>query len=82
MSLPEFHVGEEVFLLFLKAADKAVRESLRRGGDKIEIDVVCFDREAARLWAGDDGVEQYDDDPDASVFERLTVTVRSEGKVP
>lgn len=46
------------------------------------VDVLTWSRGAARHWAGDEGAESYDDDPDASVFERLEIQFKSLGKVP
>jgi hypothetical protein len=64
------------------ACEAAVRSSATRGGDMAVIDVLTWSREAARAWAGDHGVELYDEDPEASVFERFEVRARSVGRIP
>ena len=53
-----------------------------RGGEKINLDVVTWSRAAARAWGGDDAVEQYDEDPEASIFERIVVQADSWGRIP
>ena len=51
-------------------------------GEKFWIDVLVWSEEGARALAGDYGVEQYLEDPDASVFERLEISVHNVGRVP
>lgn len=51
----------------------AVTHALRTG--KAEIDVVCWTREAALAYGGSDFVEQYDEDPEASVSDRIVIRV-------
>ena len=46
------------------------------------IDVLIFGPEGAKAWGGDDAVEEYEEDPEASVFQRLRVRVCDEGRVP
>ena len=73
--------GEEhVFKTFEEAAAFAAGLALTTGV-RIEIDVVAHSREGAVWWSGSDGGEQYDDDPEASVFDRLVMTINSSGKV-
>lgn len=87
----EFHVSEEgsraagstntkIFASFDKAAGHAVALSVARGAPMV-IDVVTWTRAAARKWGGDDAVEVFDDDPDASVHERVVVRADAQGKV-
>jgi hypothetical protein len=63
------------------ACEAAVSSSASRGGELVTIDVLTWTREAARAWAGEHGVELYDEDPDASVFERFEVRARSTGRI-
>lgn len=49
---------------------------------RIELDVVVHSRAGAVWWWGPDGGTAYDEDPDASVFDRLHVKVTSTGRVP
>lgn len=46
------------------------------------LDVLVSSRAAAKVYGGDDAVEIYDDDPEASVFERIEISARSLGRVP
>lgn len=45
------------------------------------LDVLVWSESGARFLAGDDGVEQYREDPDASVFERIAVRADGQGRV-
>ena len=51
-------------------------------GEPHHIDVLCWSREAAVAYRGsEDGGAEYDEDPEASVFERLVITAVSLGRV-
>lgn len=50
-------------------------------GRKVHIDVLISSVAGARWWGGDDAVEQYRDDPDASVSDRIVIRAESVGKV-
>jgi hypothetical protein len=81
----EFHVekpnGEtDIFKDPDKAAGLAV--GIAASGRKATIDVVIWSKAGARAYGGDDGVEQYNEDPEASVFERLEISVNSLGRIP
>ena len=43
--------------------------------------MLIFDKSGARFYGGYDAVEQYEEDPEASVFERFEVRVNAVGKV-
>lgn len=77
----EYHVGDQVFRSYDAAAGHAVTTALANGA-RIAIDVVVWSRSGARAVFGDDGVERYDEDPDASVFQRIVVTAADQGRVP
>jgi hypothetical protein len=49
---------------------------------KANLDVIISSRAGAKAYGGDDAVEQYDEDPEASVFERFEVRVNALGRVP
>lgn len=49
---------------------------------KARLDVVIHGVEGARKYGGDEAVATYEDDPDASVFERYEFTCNALGKVP
>ncbi len=84
----EFHVQDkerrgdtDVFDTFDEACSRAVAKAVSNG-ESVLIDVVIFSKAAAKAWGGDDAVEQYKEDPDASVFERIVVKAHSQGRVP
>ena len=82
----EFHVEPvrggraDVFYTFDEACSRAVGTAVSTG-QSMHIDVVIYEKSAAKAWGGDDAVEQYKDDPEASVFERIVVKAESKGKV-
>lgn len=49
---------------------------------KANLDVIISSRAGAKAYGGDDAVEQYNEDPDASVFERYEIRVNAVGRVP
>ena len=50
-------------------------------GRNVSFDVLAHSRAAAKAWSGDDGAESYDEDPEASVFERYELSVNFVGRV-
>jgi hypothetical protein len=64
-----------------EAAGIAIAVGLSRGINYV-IDVVIWSKAGARWWQGDEGVEWYEEDPEASVFERIVVSAKSEGRIP
>lgn len=77
----EFHVGDKVFSTFAEAADIAVVKALTTG-ESVDIDVVIWGPSGARWFGGDDAVEEYNEDPEASVFRRVEVRAQDVGRVP
>lgn len=80
----EFHVQPyqsktKVFRTWNEAAGFAVEMAFSKG--TTTIDVVIFTEAGARWWMGEDGVEQYREDPEASVFNRYTVEASDWGRV-
>ena len=71
---------DEVFSDFDEASARAVTLAVF-GGDVL-LDVVVFSRAGAKAVFGESGIEQYNEDPEASVFERLVIKVNSLGRVP
>ena len=82
----EFHVGQEgihdaqIFSSFDKAAAHAVSLACSHGRPMM-IDVVTWTKAAARAWQGDSGVEVYNEDPDASIHERIVVRAETLGRI-
>lgn len=70
---------ERIFKTFDEAAGFAV--SLAASGRTVDLDVLIWSVAGARAYGGDDAVELYNEDPEASVFERLEITVNSVGRV-
>ena len=50
-------------------------------GTPVTVDVLAYSKAAARAWAGDYGVEVYDEDPEASVHERIIIKAESQGRI-
>jgi len=51
------------------------------GQEHVVIDVILFSEAEARYWGGEDAVEQYHEDPDASVHQRIRVRAEDLGHV-
>lgn len=69
------------FKTFNEAAGNAIGRAASSGRE-MAIDIIIYSKSGARWWAGDEGVEQYEEDPDASVFERFVIKAHSEGRIP
>ena len=82
----EFEVSDEAGFTrkTYKTYDEAVRDAfdmaVSTGG--ANLDVLVWSEEGAEAWGGDDAVEQYNEDPEASVFERFELRVNAVGMVP
>ena len=77
----EFAVDDHYFKTFEEAAAFATALALTTTV-RIELDVVVSSRDGAVWWGGPEGGQDYDEDPEASVFDRLVVKVTSQGRVP
>lgn len=77
----EFEVGSRSFKSVHEASSTAISIALSTG-EPVEIDVLTWSRAAAVAYAGADGGDQYDEDPEASVFDRIIVRAESLGRVP
>lgn len=71
---------ERVFKTFEEAAGFALQIAVSNGESKL--DVLVWSEAGAKAWGGDDAVEQYGEDPEASVFERFEISVNAVGRVP
>ncbi len=54
---------------------------LAAAGRPVKVSVLVHSVRGARCYAGDEGVELYREDPDASAFEEFEIKVTSHGKV-
>lgn len=75
-----FEVEDSDFSDFSEAVVNAVARSAATG-KKVRVDVITNSRSAARAWAGDHGAEVYDEDPEASVHERIVIQAESLGRI-
>lgn len=82
----EFHVSPKgsfdtnIHKSFEKAAADAVRQCIS-SGITMHIDVVAWSKAAAKAWNGDYGVEVYEEDPEASVHDRIVIKAESLGRI-
>jgi hypothetical protein len=71
---------QRTFKTFEAACGFAV--SLAAGnGMPHNVDVLIYSKTAARAWGGDDGVAEYESDPEASVSDRIEIRAESKGRV-
>jgi hypothetical protein len=70
---------ERTFKTFDEAAGFALSMAVSRG--ETDLDVLIWSEEGAEWYGGDDAVEQYNEDPEASVFERFEISVNAVGRV-
>ena len=71
---------QRIFKQFDAAAGFAVGVAAS-GRSNVSIDVLIYSVSGARWWGGDYAVEQYRDDPDASVSDRIKIRAESIGSV-
>jgi len=72
--------GERAHLTAAEAAEAVVAQCMAHG--EAVLDVVIFSEKGARAYGGDDAVERYREDPEASVFERFEFKCNAVGRVP
>ena len=73
---------ERIFASFDKAAGFAAGVSVALGGKYTNVDVLVYSKAGARAYLGSDGVDMYEEDPEASVFERIVIKAQSVGRIP
>lgn len=73
--------SEDYFPTFNAAAGEAVQRAISNG-ETVNLDVLISSKAGAKAYGGDDAVEAYEEDPDASVFERFEISVNAAGRVP
>lgn len=67
------------FYTFDEAAAWALDTAIATGSSTL--DVIVWSKSGAKWIGGSDAVEQYQEDPDASVFERYKITVNNQGRI-
>jgi len=70
---------ERIFKTFDEAAGFAIVMAASTG--ESHLDILIWSEEGAEWYGGDDAVEQYNEDPEASVFERFEIKVNAVGRV-
>ena len=80
----EFHVPDttghtKVFKTWAEAVVFDVGVSL--SGRGTEVDVVVYSKAGARWFEGEYGVEQYNEDPEATVYKRVRITADDLGRI-
>jgi hypothetical protein len=71
---------ERIFNSFDKAADFAVNLAVSNG-KTVNLNILVFSKAGARRVLGDEGVERYENDPEASVFTRIAIKAEDLGSV-
>lgn len=70
---------QRTFKKFDEAAAFALSMAISTGSS--DLDVLIYSKWGAKFYGGDDAVEQYKEDPEASIFERFNITVNNAGRV-
>jgi hypothetical protein len=68
-----------IYKTFDEAAGYALSIAISSG--EAVLDVLVWTESGARWLGGDDAVEQYREDPDASVFDRYVIKVNAQGRI-
>lgn len=63
-----------------EAAAVAVAMAATSGGEAV-IDVIVHSVEGAQHWLGGHGAEMYREDPEASVFQRISIRAEDKGRI-
>ena len=79
-AVDDFSGHERIFNVFDEAAGFAFSVAAARG--KSNLDVLIWSEAGAERYGGDAAVEHYNEDPEASVFERFEIKVNAVGRVP
>jgi predicted DNA-binding protein len=68
---------------YTKDPDEAMLRAMRwaMAGGEARLDVLVSSEAGAEAYGGDDAVEQYLEDPEASVFARFEVRVNAQGRI-
>ena len=72
--------NQRVFKKFDDACGLAVALAASDGAEH-NVDVLAWSVTAARIWGGDEAVDSYREDPEASVLERIAIRAESKGRV-
>jgi hypothetical protein len=77
----EFALGDKHYDEWDEAAVFAI-ELARSTGRTVYIDVLIYSEEGAAAYGGDWAVDEYLEDPEASVFERWAIDLENLGRIP
>ena len=73
--------GQKTFRDLSEACAYAVLQSMQMGGKYTNLDILVYSESGARALEGESGVEEYREDPDASVFKRIAIKADDQGRV-
>ncbi|KKK92193.1 hypothetical protein LCGC14_2705390 [marine sediment metagenome] len=79
-AVDDTHGQQRTFKTFDEAAGFAVAIAAM-GHPDVNLDVLIWSKAGARFYGGDEAIEHYNEDPEASVFERLEIRVNFVGRV-
>jgi hypothetical protein len=71
--------NQRVYTTFDEALATAFSMALASGGSNL--DVLVYSEEGAEVFGGDSAVEDYREDPEASVFRRFQIRVTDVGRL-
>jgi hypothetical protein len=71
--------SERAYASFDEALASAFSVALSEG--TMRLDVLVYSEEGAEAFGGDSAVDEYREDPEASVFRRFEIAVRDMGRV-
>ena len=72
--------AEQTFTTFADALTFAFSIALSEA--EVNLDVLVYSEEGATAFGGDSAVDEYREDPEASIFQRFEIEVRGIGRVP
>jgi hypothetical protein len=71
---------EKMHRSFEEAAGTAIAMAASTG-QEVYLDVLIYSKAGARWWGGDTAVEMYEEDPEASISQRVIVRAEDEGRI-
>lgn len=81
-AVDDYQGNEKIFKTSSEAAMFALDKSISRGGEAVNVDVLVYSAEGAKWYRGSiDGETEYEEDPEASVFDRIVIRAEAIGRV-
>lgn len=73
---------EQIYKTFDEAAATAIAIAIAAStGEAVYLDVLIYSRAGAKWWGGNEAVEMYEGDPEASVSQRVVVRAEDQGRI-